>query len=610
MQHDFTRFLNIRSAIDPSFIPGTSNIAFLCDTSGSYQVWNLSLAQEASHQFPNQLTFLPGKVWEVHATPAGSLLAVSDAGGNENQQLYLIEIEKSDEDQADLHHSIRRLTHNDAAIHRFGAWNSAGTEIIYTSNERNRIDFDLRWMNVQSGESWILAEAAGNRTIVAWSSDGHYVLSVDELSSMHMELFVLDLTTGKERQITAKHAPAVYPVLRWTQSGLYAITDRTDDLGAFCKIDPQTGELQELLRAAALTATGEFEHLLIASDEKSAVVSLNEDGFHRLFWLNLETFERKEIALPGIGVLGAVRFDSNNQRLVFNWQSAVHNSNLWVVELESNKLRQITFFDRAGIAPAHFKSPELIRFATFDGLQIPAWYFTPPSPAPADGYPCILYVHGGPASQLRPEFDVRFQYFINCGYAILATNVRGSTGYGRHYAELDEVEKRMDSVSDLQFAVKWLHGRSEINPQRIGIYGRSYGGFMVLAAITEYPELFRAAVDVVGISNWVTFLEKTAPWRRAHREVEYGSLAQHRDLLERISPIHKIERVRCPLHVQAGDNDPRVPLYESEQLVERVRANQGVVEFVHYADEGHLFSKLANRIDSFTKMADFLERYL
>ncbi|MCB0112145.1 MAG: S9 family peptidase, partial [Caldilineaceae bacterium] len=196
------------------------------------------------------------------------------------------------------------------------------------------------------------------------------------------------------------------------------------------------------------------------------------------------------------------------------------------------------------------------------------------------------------------------------GFAILATNVRGSSGYGRRYLMLDDVELRMDSVRDLYHAVQWLHQQERINRKRIAIYGRSYGGFMVLAALTEYPELFAAGVDVVGIANWVTFLERTSPWRRAHREAEYGSLAEHRALLEAISPIHKIDRITMPLMVLAGDNDPRVPLYESEQVVERVRANGGTVEFVHYADEGHKFSKLANRIDSFTQMGVFLKRYL
>ncbi len=168
----------------------------------------------------------------------------------------------------------------------------------------------------------------------------------------------------------------------------------------------------------------------------------------------------------------------------------------------------------------------------------------------------------------------------------------------------------MDSVADLKAAVDWLHANPAVNGNRIAIYGRSYGGFMTLAALTEYPDAFAAGIDVVGIANWVTFLERTGPWRRAHREREYGSLTTDRAFLERISPIHKVEAIRAPLLVLAGENDPRVPISESEQVVTRVRAGGGTVDFVRYADEGHIFSKLNNRIDSFTQMAEFLNRHL
>jgi dipeptidyl aminopeptidase/acylaminoacyl peptidase len=264
----------------------------------------------------------------------------------------------------------------------------------------------------------------------------------------------------------------------------------------------------------------------------------------------------------------------------------------------------------AGIDAATLIAPTLIHYPTFDARQIPAFVYRPAAPPPAEGYPCILYVHGGPASQQRPDFNVSFQYFLQQGYALVVTNVRGSTGYGREYMLLDEVERRMDSVADLNYAVAWIRQQPEIDSRRIAIYGRSYGGFMVLAALTEYPELFAAGIDVVGIADWVTFLERTSPWRRAHREREYGSLETDRAFLQSISPLHKAERIRCPLLVMAGDNDPRVPLYESEQIVQKVAATGGTVQFVHYADEGHQFSKLANRIDSFTKMADFLHTYL
>jgi dipeptidyl aminopeptidase/acylaminoacyl peptidase len=309
-------------------------------------------------------------------------------------------------------------------------------------------------------------------------------------------------------------------------------------------------------------------------------------------------------------VIAGLKFSPDGRRVVFGLQAPQRPSDIWEYDLEREVALQLTHSNHAGIDSREWIAPELITFKTFDGRPIPAFYYRPASLPPTGGYPCILYVHGGPASQQRPDFDVRFQYFLSRGYALLVTNVRGSTGYGRAYMQLDDLELRMDSVADLKHAVLWLHGRHEIDHKRIAIYGRSYGGYMVLAAMTEYPELFAAGVDVVGIANWETFMERTSPWRRAHREREYGSLDNHRDLLRRISPLHKADRISAPLMVIAGDNDPRVPLYESEQIVERVRAGGGTVEFIHYADEGHKIAKLPNLIDSFTRMGEFLQRTL
>ncbi|MGL4648833.1 MAG: alpha/beta hydrolase family protein, partial [Caldilineaceae bacterium] len=424
---------------------------------------------------------------------------------------------------------------------------------------------------------------------------------------------------------TEGKAPAHYWGVHWGISGLYCLTDATHDRGALCRIDPQTGGLTTLLDADFERGSGELEHFALAADGRNAALSVNEGGYSRLFLLDLQSgrWQRIEIAdepvaggdsyvqsKPGPGVIGSLRFNARGTFLVLSRQSAVATSDVWSVRVLDGTCRQLTFCNTAGIDTTTFIAPEEVRFASFDGLQVPAFLYRPATPEPEGGHPVVLYVHGGPASQHRPELFVSFQFFLQQGYAVLAPNVRGSTGYGRAYTALDEVELRMDSVADLRAAVEWLHGQSGLNASRIAIYGRSYGGFMVLAALTEYPELFAAGVDVVGIANWVTFLERTGPWRRAHREREYGSLATDRDFLERISPIHKANLIKVPLLVLAGDNDPRVPLNESEQVVARVGDSGGTVDFVHYADEGHIFSKLANRIDSFTQIADFLKRHL
>ncbi len=612
---DFARYLNIRSALMPVLSPDGERAAFLTDISGNFQAWSAAAAPNPADPWPRQLTFFADKVWELHGTEqAGHLIAVGDYAGNERQQLYLISNYGAGADAAGGH-AVRRLTQNDAAIHAFGAWSADGQEILYTSNARNDVDFDIYRMDLRDGEERRVCECAGRRSIVAWIGEGRYAVSADSVASEQIELYLHDLATGEQRHLTADRPPARYASFATSGDAVYLVTDRDHDRGAVCRLDWQTGALVEIAGARRFDAqldgaAGEIELLAAAADGRTAAATVNVEGYSRLFLLDLQEGDLEPVTHLPDGVITHLSFGADGRTLAFDFQSPLQPADVWTLDVGSRSLFRLTHSDRAGIDSAGFVAPQLIRFTTFDGRSLPAFYYRPQTPPPDGGYPCILYVHGGPASQQRPDFDVRFQYFLSQGYALLVPNVRGSTGYGREYMMLDDVERRMDSVADLKAVVEWLHGRPEIAADRIAIYGRSYGGFMVLAALTEYPDLFAAGVDIVGIADWVTFLERTSPWRRAHREREYGSLAQHRDFLRRISPLHKAERIRAPLLVQAGDNDPRVPLYESQQIAERVSASGGTVEFVHYADEGHMFSKLENRIDSFTQMAEFLRRHI
>ncbi len=242
-----------------------------------------------------------------------------------------------------------------------------------------------------------------------------------------------------------------------------------------------------------------------------------------------------------------------------------------------------------------------------DGLRVPYWELTPAHRTPRG---TIVWVHGGPESQALPRFAPVLSFMVGEGWRIVLPNVRGSTGYGRTYVHLDDVRRRMDSVRDLRDLVGALAAQGAAVPGRIGIVGGSYGGFMVLSSITTYPDLWGAAVDVVGIANFVTFLERTGPWRRKVREDEYGSLAHDREFLETISPIHHTDRIRCPLLVVHGTNDPRVPVSEAEQIVAEVRSRGVAVEFLRYDNEGHGLVRRENQVEAYARAAHFLSEYL
>lgn len=636
MRYDFARYLNIRSAVDPVLAQDGSRVAYLTDVTGNFQVWSVGTRGDGAARWPRQLTFLPEKVWALHGTGAAPhLIAVSDVGGNERYQLYLVSNYGVDAGGHNAY-EVRRLTTNDDAIHQFGCFSRDGKQIFYSSNARNGVHFDLYRMQLESGETTLLRETSQMRMVAAVSPDGRRLLSLNEAGSLEAEVYLLDMESGDERLLSDGAAPARYWEVTWGISGLYCLTDAVHDRGALCRMDPQSGALTALFDADLDGGSGELEHFALAADGRHAALTVNDGGYSRLYLLDLqsERWQRVEVtdatvdhgpehgpehgsgqpARTGPGVIGSLRFNARGTFLVLSRQNAVCTSDIWSVRVLDGTCRQLTFSDTAGIDTGSFVAPEVVRFASFDGLEVPAFLYKPITPPPAGGHPVVLYVHGGPASQHRPELFASFQFFLQQGYAVLAPNVRGSTGYGRAYTALDEVELRMNSVADLGAAVRWVREQADLDAsldaERIAIYGRSYGGFMVLAALTELPGAFAAGIDVVGISNWVTFLERTGKWRRAHREREYGSLERDRAFLERISPIHKAHTIAVPLLLLAGDNDPRVPLSESEQVAARVRAAGGAVEFVHYADEGHIFSKLANRIDSFTQIADFLNRHL
>ncbi|MDQ6693781.1 MAG: S9 family peptidase, partial [Chloroflexota bacterium] len=329
---------------------------------------------------------------------------------------------------------------------------------------------------------------------------------------------------------------------------------------------------------------------------------------------------------PGVVAMGdgLLTFSPDARLLAFSYSAATRPSDLYVWDLQADSIVPLTHSSEGGLPSDSFAAPELVYYPTFDSVdgkprQIPAWFYRAtnngktgnsgdgPAPAPV---PVVVIVHGGPEGQYRPNFQFLAQYLVNNGYAVLAPNVRGSSGYGKAYGHLDDVRKRMDSVADLAQAAYWLKQQPGIDGERIAVYGGSYGGFMVLAALTNYPDLWAAGVDIVGVSNFATFLENTSEYRRAHREAEYGSLANDRDFLEEIAPLNHADKIVAPVIVLHGANDPRVPVSEARQLVAALEARHVPVEFIVFDDEGHGVVKLKNKLVAYPAIVQFLDKHL
>ncbi len=342
-------------------------------------------------------------------------------------------------------------------------------------------------------------------------------------------------------------------------------------------------------------------------DYKYMYAVVNEEGYKRLRIRNLETGKDAPQA-PLDGMFGSPQFDKDGN-IYFTFSGPTYAPDVWKFSLVTKELKKLSKTMYAGINREIFSDPQLVKFKSFDGLEIPAFLYLPPNYKKGDKIPFLINAHGGPEGQSQASFARSFQYFALSGYGLLRVNPRGSSGYGKEFMGLDDYKNRLNSLKDYKAAVEWLIEENYTETGKIGIYGGSYGGYVTLGMITEYPEMFSAAIDIVGISNFVSFLENTAPSRRGVREVEYGPLSD-RPFLESISPLNKADRVRTPLLVIHGENDPRVPVGEARQMLAAVAKNGTPVDSLIFPDEGHGASKRVNVIAQYRKMVDFFDTYL
>ncbi|HEX4992406.1 MAG TPA: S9 family peptidase [Rubrobacteraceae bacterium] len=587
MPYDFARYLKIRGAWGASWSPDGDRLAFLTEITGVPQVWEVS-SEAHGPSWPEQLTFHEERVSSAEYSPIQNrLLFGMDSGGNERTQLFLLEGGE-----------VTDLTRAPDAIHYSGGFSPDGERVAYTATRRNGTDFDV-FAQELDGEPEAVWEVPGYHTVSDWAPDGSALIVSRHHSNLNNDLYRLNLVNGEATLLTPHEGDARFSGVRVTPDGrsVYLATDRDGDFMRLARLDLSTLELTYLT-----PDDWDVEEVELSGDGRYLLASRNVEGYSNLVLFSGEGRRMPDVRVPE-GVVGGFEFAPDSGRLAFTLVGPTRNPDVWVLDLPEGEASRVTRSSTAGIPRSSFRQPRPLRYPSFDGREIPALLYEPEG----ENAPVIVNVHGGPESQSRPTFAPVTQYLLHRGYAVLFPNVRGSTGYGKAYTHLDDVELRMDSVRDLAHAAHWLRGRGH---KRVAVMGGSYGGFMVLAALTEYPELWSAGVDIVGIANLVTFLENTGSYRRGLREPEYGSLERDRQFLESISPIHKAGNIRAPLMVIHGKNDPRVPVGEAEQIVERVRKNGGAVEYLLYEDEGHGLAKLANRLDAYPKIAAFLDEHL
>ncbi len=512
-----------------------------------------------------------------------------DAGGDECQQLWMY-------DGGDP----VALTGAPAANHDFGAWSQDGSQFAYAANDRDPAHFDVL-VQEAGGPPRRVYRGTHQLAVAAWHPDGDRLLLLADEAEGDQALLVLSLADGTVRPVPHPRPMAVKSA-RWTKAGeLLALSDGGGEFLALCRIDAQSGAVTPVAAAegrdveAWSLAPGDALLATVENDRGYAIVRLGPLGGERGVVTGLPQ-----------GVAGELAWSPDGARLVLSASGPTTPPGIYLVDAATGQARLVWVPD----APAGLVGFELVEWVSFDGRAVPGWFARPAGTAPALGWPVVVWVHGGPAGQTRANFRADMQMLLAQGYAVLMPNVRGSTGYGRASTASDDGGARLDTVHDLAAAHAWLVAQRGIDPARIGIMGQSYGGYMVLAAIGEYPALWRVAIDYYGIADFTTLLAETGPWRRAHRSREYGDPVRDAALFARISPIRHVDAMTVPLLVLHGTRDPRVPYRESEQIVAALRDRGRTVEFETFTYAGHGFIRPEDRTRAYGLVAAFLKRML
>ena len=605
--YDIERYLNIRSAHSGSFGPDGESLAFLMDTTGTAQVWTV----DGPGEWPVQRTFYEDRVTFVDYSPEREEIAFGkDQGGNERAQLFTLNTQSGE---------ITNRTRRPEAKHRWGGWDSDGEHFAFASNRRDNTVFDIYVQGrAETGDdAELVYEGDGWLSLAGWSPSDDRLLVLEAHSSFDQDVHVLDVESGKAEHVTPHEGDARFSSVEWGPDGesLYLVTDRQSDTLQLERLDLVTGEftvVEDGNEAGDAGSEWNVDGVSVHHETRRVAYSQNIDGYTEITVGELTGPDRIDPAAePEIpkAVAGGIDWGPDGDRYALTVTASSQNTNVHVADARDGASQRWTDAATAGIPRETFVDPQLVHYPTFDDREIPA-FFSVPDHVPEGGAPVIVDIHGGPEAQRRPSFRSVKQYFLNNGYAVFEPNVRGSSGYGKFYAGLDDVRNRMDSVKDIRAGVEWLHDHPDADNDRIVAYGGSYGGFMVLSSLTEYPDLWAAGIDVVGIANFVTFLENTSDWRRSLREAEYGSLDEDRAFLNEISPTNNIEQIDSPLFVLHGENDPRVPVSEAEQIVEDARAQGVPVRKLIFPDEGHGFSKLENRLEAYSAVVEFLDEHV
>ncbi|MEZ5515349.1 MAG: prolyl oligopeptidase family serine peptidase [Steroidobacteraceae bacterium] len=554
-----------------------------------------------------QLTFGREPVATASAPRTGAaqgFVYLRDRGGDENAQIHYL----------DLASGASQLVTDGKSRNTAAVWSRDGRRIAYASNARDGVSYDIYIADVPSTIAPRLLMNGMGKTwfVLDWSLDDSKLLVLNYVSINESYLFLADAVTGTLTPLDAAKEPVGIRTARYAPDGrhVYVVSDQGAEFAQLRRVDTSLGDVTVLTERIPW----DIEAFDISPDGRYVAFVANADGLSRLTILDQTT--QAEISPPLADVqIGNLAFDRTGKRLALSVESATAPRDVFVLDVEKNALSRWTQSETGPVDTRQFVAAELVRFPTFDRIngklrEIPAFVFRPSTPGP---HPVVIDFHGGPEGQYTPGYSPFTQYLVNeLGAVVIGPNIRGSSGYGKSYLKLDNGMLREDAVKDIGSLLVWIGQQPDLDRKRVLVMGGSYGGYLALTSLMNYGDRLRGGVNTVGISNFITFLENTAAYRRDLRRAEYGDEREPRmrTFLRRISPLTNAERITRPLLIVQGLNDPRVPANESAQMVGMIRARGGEVWYLAAKDEGHGFRKQSNRDVYLQTVASFLVRHL
>jgi dipeptidyl aminopeptidase/acylaminoacyl peptidase len=553
-----------------------------------------------------QITFYADRVGGAtyHPTDPSYFVFSKDAGGSEFFQLF----------RYDLGEGQGTLLTDGKSRNTGGLWSTAGNSIVYGSTRRTKADVDFYTMDPAKPETdKLLSEnKGGGWGVVDWSPDDKQLLAIEYVSANESYIWLVDAATGKKTQVTPKQSTekiAYRPIAFGTDGrGIYTTTDNKSEFHRLVYLDLESKKETVLSGDIPWDVEGGD----LSKDGKLLAFVTNENGISKLHVLDLEKKQERDLPELPSAVIAGLEWHDNNKDLGFVMTSARSPADVYSLDITTGKVERWTKSETGGLNAEKFVEPELIKWKSFDGREISGFLYNPPAKFTGKR-PVIVQIHGGPEGQSRPLFLGRNNFFLNeMGVALIYPNVRGSDGYGKSFLQLDNGFLREGTYKDIEALFDWMKARKDLDADRVMVTGGSYGGHMTLAVATLYSDRIRCALDVVGISNFVTFLENTESYRRDLRRVEYGDERdpKMRAFLNEIAPLNHADKIKKPLFVVQGKNDPRVPLSESVQIVETLKKNQTPVWYLMAEDEGHGFAKKKNADFQFYATIMFVKQYL